>query len=80
MATFEELVNMVDKIANASDVAEVKTELAEVKTALATNTSADGETKLTADQNRILLEKIFVRLGDAPAPTVPVEPAEEPTT
>lgn len=70
MATFEELLAKIDTIASAESVAEVKAELATLSEALTVNAQADLENaqndaaiKLTAEQNRELIEKILEKLA-----------------
>ena len=77
MATFEELLAKIDTIASAESVAEVKAELALVSEALTVNTQSDLENaandaaiKLTAEQNRQLIEKILDKLAES-TPVVP---------
>jgi hypothetical protein len=76
MATFEELLAKVDTIATAESVESVKADLAVLSEALTVNTQADLENaqndaaiKLTADQNRVLLEAILNKLAESTPPT-----------
>lgn len=77
MSTFEELLAKVENIASAQSVEEVKAQVAEVSAALQANSEADAANaandaaiKLTADQNRQLIEAILEKLA-ASTPATP---------
>ncbi len=77
MSTFEELLAKVENIASAQSVEEVKQEINTLVAALQVNAENDANTtqlvaasKLTADENRQLIEAILNKLAvSAPAPT-----------